>query len=349
MKKVLLGMSGGVDSSVAAYLLQEQGYEVIGATMRLWKDKTQDVEDIAIDAKKVADTLGIKHIVIDFEDTFKGDIVDYFMDSYFEGKTPNPCVLCNKKIKFGMLYDKAKELGCEYIATGHYANVEEGQDGKLRIKKSDFDEKDQTYVLYNLNQEKLRHTLFPIGKYNKEQIRSIAKKIGLEVYNKPESQDICFIPDNDYIKFIKTYSDKKVSAGKFMDKKGNVLGDHKGIINYTIGQRKGLGIAFGKPMYVIDINDKNNSVVLGSNEDLFNDEVKAKGVNFVEFDKDEVSYPLEVEAKIRYSAKPAKAKVYRDGEDSFNIKFETPQRAATKGQSIVFYDGKYLVGGGIIV
>lgn len=348
MKRVLLGMSGGVDSSVAAFLLQKEGYEVVGATMALW-DFDQDKDSSVADARAVCEKLGIDHYVLDFKDEFKGRVVDNFIGEYFAGNTPNPCVFCNKTIKFGLLFDKAKELDCDYIATGHYALVEYNEDsGKYEIKKASSDSKDQTYVLYNLNQEKLSKTLFPIGRYDKETIRQIAKEIGLKVHNKPDSQDICFIPDHDYEKFIKTHSNRQVDSGNFVDTCGNVLGKHKGIVSYTIGQRKGLGITFGKPTYVVDINSEDGSIILGENKDLFKTNLIARDVNFVEWDQDDIQGPIYVYAKIRYSAKPCRAKVSYIGKSRVRVDFEEAQRAITRGQSVVFYSEDKLLGGGII-
>ncbi|WP_101773213.1 tRNA 2-thiouridine(34) synthase MnmA [Peptostreptococcus faecalis] len=348
-KRVLLGMSGGVDSSVAAYLLKEQGYEVVGATMQLW-DMGEGVENTAIkDAKKVCEKLGISHTVLDFQENFKNKVINNFISEYFEGHTPNPCVFCNKHIKFNELYNKAEELGCEYVATGHYALIEYNDEtGKYELKRAANDKKDQTYVLYNMNQDKLSKTLFPIGNFDKSRIREIAKEIGLEVHNKPDSQDICFIPNHDYEEFLLKNADRKAPKGKFVDKDGNEMGEHNGVISYTIGQRKGLGVTFGKPTYVIDINGKNNSVTLGGNEDLFKDTLTAKDVNFLMFSIDELDETKKYVAKIRYSSNVSFATIKKIGENRVEVKFETPQRAITKGQSVVFYDGDVLVGGGII-
>lgn len=349
MKRVLLGMSGGVDSSVAAFLLQKEGYEVVGATMALWDFKDGNKDTSIEDAGAVCNKLNIDHHVLDFREDFKDLVVDNFIDEYFAGKTPNPCVFCNKTIKFGLLFDKARELGCDYVATGHYALVDFNEkSGKYEIRKASSDSKDQTYVLYNLNQEKLARTLFPIGKYDKDAIREMAKKIGLEVHNKPDSQDICFIPDHDYEGFLKENSKKKVEAGNFVDRSGKVLGRHKGIISYTIGQRKGLGITFGKPTYVVAINGQGKSIVLGDNGDLFKTSLTARDVNFVEWSQDEVVGPIDVYAKVRYAAKPAQAKVTYIGKYRVRVDFVEPQRAITSGQSVVFYSEDRLLGGGII-
>ncbi|WAW14045.1 tRNA 2-thiouridine(34) synthase MnmA [Peptostreptococcus equinus] len=344
--RVLLGMSGGVDSSVAAYLLKKQGYDVVGVHMKLWD--SGDNKHIN-DAKKVCDSLGIEFHVVDLQNEFKNKVIKNFVREYEMGRTPNPCVFCNKNIKFGDLFKKADELNCKYISTGHYALCLKNEEtGRYEIHRADNDHKDQTYVLYNLTQDKLARTLFPIGHYDKPRIREIAKEIGLEVHNKPDSQDICFIPDQDYERFLREKTNIKSDKGHFVDSEGNDLGEHKGIISYTIGQRKGLGVTFGKPKYVIDINGKDNTIVLGDNEDLFKNELEASNVNFIPFSIDEVKDKIVYDAKIRYSAKPARVTITNLGDDKINVVFDEPQRAITKGQSIVFYDGDILVGGGII-
>lgn len=345
-KRVLLGMSGGVDSSVAAYLLKEKGYEVVGVNMKLWDSGDSTNID---DAKKVCDRLKIEFHVLDLQTHFKGRVIDNFIKEYKEGKTPNPCVFCNKEIKFGDLFKEADRLNCKYIATGHYARIEYNNDKKIyELKKASKGDKDQTYVMYNLDQKKLSRILFPIGDYEKTEIRKIAEKIGLDVYNKPDSQDICFIPDQDYEAFLRENMTEGVSKGNFVDRDGKILGEHQGVISYTIGQRKGLGITFGKPKYVIDINGKNNTIVLGDNSDLFKSTLIAKEVNFLNFDLDYLNTPRIFESKVRYSSKLSKATVKHLGDRRIEVEFEEPQRAITRGQSVVFYDGEVLVGGGII-
>jgi len=340
-KKVAVGLSGGVDSSVAAYLLKEKGYDLIGITMKVSRDL-----DVSEDAKKVADKLGIPYYVIDLTEEFKNKVIDNFAEEYLQGRTPNPCAVCNKHIKFGALLQKAKELGADYIATGHYARVEE-HNGRFLVLNAKDDKKDQTYMFYSLTQDVLKHILMPCGEYTKDQIREIAKKIGLEVHNKKESMDICFIPDNDHGKYIKGLECRdRIKPGNFVDKDGKILGTHKGLIYYTIGQRKGLGLSLGKPGFVIDINPERNEVVIGDEEEIFNQGLIAKEVNFIPFDSLENS--MEVEAKIRYSTTKSKATIipYEDGK--IKVMFEDKQRAITKGQRVVFYIQDMLVGGGTI-
>jgi len=352
-KKVLVGMSGGVDSSVAAYLLKEQGYEVIGVTMQIWQDDEEFIEkeggccslSAVADARRVANKIGIPFYVMNFKDAFKRNVIDYFVDEYMEGRTPNPCITCNKFIKFSSFLDKAMAMGIDYVATGHYAIIEKHNDRYI-IKKSEDDKKDQTYALYNLTQFQLERTLMPCGQYKKSKIREIAKEIGLRVHNKKDSEEICFIPDNDHGRYIKNRFPNKVREGNFVDKQGNVLGRHKGIVYYTIGQRKGLGIAFGKPMYVVDINPFRNEVVLGDLEDLLNTELIAKDINYIPFDT--LKEPMEVEAKIRYSQTPSKAIITPIEDGRVRVNFQEKQRAITKGQSVVFYKDDLLIGGGII-
>jgi len=356
-KKVMVGMSGGVDSSVAAALLLKKGYEVIGVTLQIWMDMGEERKAVeggccslsaVDDARRVAAKLGIPYYVLNFKDIFEEKVIDYFKDEYFKGRTPNPCIACNRYVKFGAMLNKARAMGIDYVATGHYARIEYCEErGRYLLRKSATDRKDQTYALYNLTQEQLARTLMPVGDYTKEQIREIAKDIGLTVATKPDSQEICFVEDNNYAKFITENTDAPIVPGDFVDTKGNVLGRHKGIIFYTVGQRKGLGIALGKPMYVVAIDVKNNRVVLGDGEEVYADNLTASDVNFISIDK--LEGEMRVKAKIRYNAKEADAVISPADNGTVKVVFDAPQRAITPGQSVVFYDGDIVVGGGVIV
>lgn len=351
--RVLLGMSGGVDSSVAAYLLKQKGYEVIGATMKLKNDEklqkgSCSLFSAAYDAKKVCNKLNIPFYEFDFTEMFEEKVIKYFVNEYFLGRTPNPCIACNKYLKFDIFYKKAIDLEAYYIATGHYAKIEYSSDiGRYLIKKSASADKDQTYVLYNLTQKQLKHILMPLGDYTKDQIRKIAEEIGLDVANKPDSQEICFVENNDYVKFIKDKRGSDIRPGNFIDINGNVLGKHKGIVNYTIGQRKGLGIAIGKPLYVIDIITDKNLIVLGDEDQVFKKELMADNLNFILFDSLDKS--ICAKAKIRYTASEADATIIPINHCRVKVVFDKAQRAITPGQSVVFYHEDILVGGGIIV
>ena len=351
-KRVMIGMSGGVDSSVAAYLLKEQGYDVIGVFMKLWDGEAEREKaccslSAVEDARMVAEKIGIPFYVLNMRDVFKEKVVDYFVDEYLNGKTPNPCIACNKHIKFDEFLKKAQMLECDYVATGHYSKVEhDSESGRYLLKKSDTDEKDQTYALYNMTQYQLERTLLPLGNYNKDQIREIAAKIGLVTANKPDSQEICFVEDDDYYRFIREYSQKDIPCGDLVDKSGKVLGKHRGIVKYTVGQRKGLGIALGKPAYVVGINAKKNQVIIGDNEDVFKKGLIAKDFNLICCD--EIEDGMTVYAKVRYSAKAKKAHIYKVGKGKVKIVFEDAERAITPGQSVVIYKGDYVFGGGII-
>ncbi len=356
MSKVMIGMSGGVDSSAAAKILLDEGYDVTGVTVRMFlpEDTVQgkgrscgslsDTKDAAL----VAEKLGFEHIVLDFREDFYKYVMDDFVNSYIDGKTPNPCIECNRYIKFGKMLEEAEKRGFDYVATGHYAlNEYDEEKGRYILKRPADRSKDQTYVLYNLTQKQLSKILFPLSCYEKSSIRRIAEEAGLINSQKPDSQDICFVPDGDYTGFIKMRSCLQMPEGKFVDMKGNVLGTHKGIINYTVGQRKGLGIALGKPAFVVSKDALTNTVVLGDNEDLFSYELMACDVNFISVES--LRAPMKVTAKARYNQKDEPAVIYPEPDGKVRVVFENKQRAVTSGQSVVFYDGDIVVGGGKIV
>lgn len=347
MKTVVIAMSGGVDSSVAAALLLKDGYRVIGLTMKLWQDlDALKKEDPAIDAKKVADILGIEHHIVDLKKTFKDTVVEYFIDEYAQGRTPNPCVYCNKKIKFGALYSAAMELGADYLATGHYVRLAVDEKGVRHIEKAKHIAKDQSYVLYHLNQEILSHVIFPLGEYDKPQIRDIAKELNLPVFAKKDSQEICFIPDNDYHGFLKKYGKGLDHPGKFVTKNGKVLGEHKGLSHYTVGQRKGLGLVAERPLFVMGLNAKDNTVIVGFAEESLCKGLVAENVVFA--DGKVLEAPQKVEVKIRYNAKPVLATVFPKDNNDAEVIFLDSQRAPAPGQAVVFYEGDICLGGGII-
>lgn len=345
-EKVVVGLSGGVDSSVCAYLLKQQGYEVLGVTMDLWQSEngSKAIED----AKRVSEKLGIPHYVLNFKEEFKEKVVDHFIERYFLGLTPNPCVVCNRYIKGEALLQKAHELGASRIATGHYAKVEKHPlTGRYAIRNSVTAQKDQTYALYRLTQEQLKAMLLPIGEYTKNEVREIAHQIDGLIAQKGDSQDICFIPDGEYASFIVNQSGKNGEMGDFVDLEGSVLGKHKGIIHYTVGQRKGLGIAFGKPMYVYNVDPKRNQVVLCGNEALFQKKLYAGQLANMAVEKFEDG--MRLQAKIRYGNKMAWCTIKMIDEDRLECTFDEAQRAITPGQSLVLYDGEYVAGGGIIL
>ena len=355
-KKVVVGMSGGVDSSVAAYLLKQQGYDVIGVTMQIWQDEDQFTQaesggccglSAVDDARRVADRLEIPYYVMNFKREFKKNVMDYFTAEYLKGRTPNPCIACNRYVKWESLLQRSLEIGADYIATGHYARVEQLSNGRYAIRNSVTAAKDQTYALFNLTQKQLSHTLMPVGDYTKDEIRAIAEDIGLMVAHKKDSQEICFIPDNDYAGFIDRECGEMVPPpGNFVSVDGEILGRHKGITHYTIGQRKGLGLALQEPMYVCRIDPKTNTVVLGRDRDLWSKELTAKDFHWI---SGEVPTGTQrIKAKIRYRHQEQWANAEITGPDSIHLVFDEPQRAITCGQSVVLYDGDVVVGGGTI-
>ena len=354
-KKVVVGMSGGVDSSVAAWLLKEQGYTVIGVTMQIWQDedacKQSENGGCALsavdDARRVAERLEIPYYVMNFKREFKENVMDYFVAEYQKGRTPNPCIACNRYVKWESLLRRSLEIGADYIATGHYARVERLSNGRYAIRNSVTAAKDQTYALFNLTQDQLAHTLMPVGDYTKDEIRAIAEKIGLAVANKKDSQEICFIPDDDYVGFIDRECGGQIPPpGNFVSADGRILGRHRGITHYTIGQRKGLGIALGYPVFVTEIRPETNEVVLGSNEEVFGNRLYADKINFMAIP--DLLEERELVAKIRYSDAGSRCVVRRTGEDEICCEFQEPVRAVTPGQAVVLYDGEYVAGGGII-
>ena len=353
-ERIMAGMSGGVDSSVCAALLLKEGYDVSGVTLRLYDGEDYDAGltktccslSDAEDAKAVCMKLGIPHYVFNFKDNFSDCVIENFVSEYMSGRTPNPCIECNRKIKFAAMLDRAKTLGYDKIATGHYAIVERSENGRYLLKKAADKSKDQTYVLYCLTQEQLSRTLFPLGELTKAQVREIAAENGVVNAKKPDSQDICFVPDGDYASFIERYTGEASQKGDFIDVNGNVLGEHKGIIRYTVGQRKGLGIALGKPQFVISKSAETDAVVLGDEDKLFYKRVLIKRTNFIPFDN--LEEKMRVTAKLRYRHTEQPAVIY-PAQDGVIVEFDEPQRAPSPGQAAVFYDGDIVVGGGTIV
>ena len=348
-QKVLLGMSGGVDSSVAALLLKEQGYEVIGTTLELFAGSSCCNVSTYLDAKNVCKSLGIPHFTYDYKEEFRKYVIDDFIACYKTCRTPNPCIECNKYLKFGYMWDKATELGCNYIATGHYAKTEYSEEyGRWILKKSNAGKKDQSYVLWNMPKKLLGHVLFPLADFeNKEQIREIARENNLKVANKPDSEDICFVPDGNYKKFLENNSDIKPKEGNIVDKNGNILGKHTGLYNYTIGQRKGLGISYHVPLFVVGFNPLKNEVIVGEEAESYTQSFEVNEVNLLLVD--EVKEEMRVEIKTRYSAKTASGTIAGGEEGKIKVTFDEQQRAITPGQSAVFYVGDIVLGGGKII
>lgn len=384
-KKVVVGMSGGVDSSVAAWLLKEQGYDVMGVTMQIWQDEDELVLEeqggccglsAVEDARRVVAALGIPYYVMNFKREFKANVMDYFVEEYLNGRTPNPCIACNRYVKWEALLNRSMKIGADYIATGHYARIDRLSNGRYALRVSQTGAKDQTYALYSLTQDQLKHTLMPVGEYTKEEIRRMAERIGLSVADKPDSQDICFVPDGDYASYIirsieaggcqncvccmkdgvcrdasgKGAEDKicpRIAPGNFVLTDGTVIGRHKGIIHYTVGQRKGLGLALGYPVFVLEIRPETNEVVVGTNEESLSYEVRADRVNFMSVA--DLTGKKRVWAKIRYNHRGAWCTVEKTGEDEIRCVFEEPQRAVTCGQAVVLYDEDHVLGGGTII
>ena len=354
-KKAMIAMSGGVDSSVAAYLMKKQGFDCVGVTMKLFNN-----EDIALsrehsccslddveDARSIAFSMGMPYYVFNFSSRFREDVIDRFVSAYETGATPNPCIDCNRFLKFDQLFFRARDLKCGFVVTGHYARIEyDAQRGRYLLKKAADSTKDQSYVLYAMTQEQLAHAMFPLGSMTKAQTRAIAKAQGFVNAQKHDSQDICFVQSGHYGDFIERYLGKTFPEGDFVDKNGKILGRHKGIIRYTVGQRKGLGLSLPAPMYVTKVDPETNQVTLGFHEDLLSDTLTATDINLISLDR--IHTPLRLKAKVRYRQPEQWATVTQPDEHTLRVVFDEPQRAITKGQALVLYDGDIVVGGGTI-
>ncbi len=352
--RVVVAMSGGVDSSVAAALLVERGYDVLGMMMRLWSDEAMGgpahnrccTPDQMSDARRIADQLGIPFYVLDSKDVFRNTVVQYFIDGHRDGFTPNPCLQCNRHIRFDWLLKNALALDADYLATGHYARIDQDESGKYRLRSGVDIDKDQSYVLSVMGQSQLARTMFPVGEFSKQEVRALAKKFGLKVEGKKDSQDLCFLGGKDYRDFLRLHAPDLTQPGPIMRRNGELLGEHQGLSNYTIGQRRGLGLSYAVPLYVLEMNPADNSLVVGTSEELGRDDLLADSVNWV--GGEAPARPLRAGVKIRYKARAQPAMVEPRGEDQIYVRFDFPQRDITPGQAAVIYDGDVCLGGGVI-